>query len=60
MAQIVLEMGTGVEVGMVKVGVRLMARGRVRVWVRFTAMVKRCQTPAPAQDEQKPGSKYPV
>ena len=32
----------GVEVGMVKVSLRLIVRGNVRVWVRFTAMFKRC------------------
>ena len=42
------------------VSVRLRARGWVRLWVRYMSMSKRCQTPSPAQNEQKPGSKYPV
>jgi len=48
------------EVGMARVSVRLMVRGRVRILVRCTAMTKRCQTSSPAHNGPKPGSKYPV
>ena len=52
--------GAVIEVGMVKVSVRLMVRGRVRVLVRRTAMAKKYQTSSSAQNGPKPGSKYPV
>jgi hypothetical protein len=55
-----LKLEAQVEVGMVKVSLRLMIMGRVRVWVGFTARFKRCQTSSSAQNEQKLGSKYPV
>ena len=48
------------EIGVGVVRVKPRAKGRVRVMVVFTAMVKRCQTPSMTQNGQEPGNNYRV